>query len=43
MRYVELNSGGLQISILSYMYYLSIYLERVLILALVSCSIKILL
>ena len=43
MRYVELNSGGLQISILSWIYNLSAYFERVLILTLVSCYIKILL
>ena len=43
MRYIELNSGGLQISVLSWMYNLSVYFERVLILTLVSGSIKILL
>ena len=43
MRYVELNSGSLQISIPSWMYNLSVYFERVLILTLVSCYIKILL
>ena len=32
MRYVELNSGGLQTSILSWMYILSVYVERVLVL-----------
>ena len=43
MRYVELNSGGLQISISSWIYNLSVYFERVLILTLVSCYFKILL
>ena len=43
MRYVELNSGGLQISISSWMNNLSIYSERVLVLTLMSCSIMILL
>ena len=43
MRYVELNSGGLQISVSSWMYNWSVYLERVYVLTLVSCSIKILL
>ena len=32
MRYVELNSGGLQTSISSWMYILSVYVERVLVL-----------
>ena len=43
MRYVELNSGVLQTSISSWMNNLSVYFECVLVLALVSCSIKILL
>ena len=43
MRFVELNSGGLQIYILSWMYNSSVYFERVLAWTLVSCSIKILL
>ena len=43
MKYVELNSGNLQISISSWMYNLSGYFERVLILTLLSCYIKILL
>ena len=43
MRYVELNSGVLQISISSWMDNLSVYFECVLVLTLVSCSIKILL
>ena len=40
MRYVELNSEGLQISISSWMNNLSVYFERVLVL---SCSVKTLL
>ena len=43
MRYVNLNSGGLQISISSWMNNLSVYFELVLVLTLVSCSFKILL
>ena len=41
MRYVELNSGGLQYSIPSWMNNLSVCFECVLVLTLVSCSIKI--
>ena len=43
MKYVELNSEGLQISISSWMYNSSVYFERVLVLTLMSCSFKILL
>ena len=44
MRYIELNFGGLQISVLSWMYNLSVFFfERVLILTLMSCITKILL
>ena len=43
MRYVNLNSEVLQLSILSWMINLSVYFECVLVLTLVSCSIKILL
>ena len=43
MRYVELNSGVLQISISSWMNNLSVHFECVLVLTLVHCSIKILL
>ena len=37
---VEFNSGGLQISISSWMHNLSVYFERLLVMTLVSCSIK---
>ena len=43
MRYVELNSGFLQNTILSWMNNLSIYIECALVLTLMFCSIKILL
>ena len=43
MRYVELNSGVLQISIPSWMNNLSVYFECVLVLTLMSCPIRILL
>ena len=43
MRYGELNSGVLKIYISSWMYNLSVYFERVLILTLVFCYINILL
>ena len=43
MRYVELNSRVLQISVSSWMNNLSTFLECVLVLTLMSCSIKILL
>ena len=43
LRYIELNSGSLKISVSSWMYNLSIYFECVLVLTYVSHSVKILL
>ena len=37
---VEFNSGGLQVSISSWMHNLSVYFKRVLVMNLVACSIK---